>query len=164
MGSEETQRLRAVALASLNYEAETGILRWKIARAHRLRVGDIAGSRCKIHGYIKVHLEHRGFFAHRLIWLMLHGDWPEHVIDHINGRRDDNRLSNLRCATRQQNAMNGRRRKRSGLKGAFWLPRQKVWHARICRQYLGSFDTEQEAHAAYMSAARAQFGEFARAG
>jgi hypothetical protein len=96
------------------------------------------------------------------------------VIDHINGDRLDNRIENLRTATYSQNSANAKRHSRntSGLKGASkrfkngkWTGR---WQASITYQRkqinLGYFDTKEEAHAAYLEAARRLQGEFANCG
>jgi len=45
-----------------------------------------------------------------LIWAMVNGEWPDGEIDHINGDRSDNRISNLRVVTHRENAMNRSRR------------------------------------------------------
>jgi len=89
-------------------------------------------------------------------------------VDHINGCGLDNRRCNLRLATYAQNSMNKGMRKdnSSGYKGVFWNKKIKKFTASIKvnrkSQYLGAYDTEIEAHAAYCEAAKLYFGEFAR--
>jgi hypothetical protein len=72
-------------------------------------------------------------------------------LDHINGIRHDNRLENLRLVNNQQNHFN-----RTKVKGYYWNKRARKWHARIMidgkKAHLGLFDTEEEAHAAYLEA------------
>lgn len=79
--------------------------------------------------------------------------------DHINRNKLDNRRSNLRTTTRSQNLhnrgkiMNG---SKSSLEGAQWRKDRNKWRSYICIDYkdvyLGSYDSEIDAHLAYMSA------------
>lgn len=96
---------------------------------------------------------------------------PGQVVDHINRNGLDNRRANLRfCTPTQNNANQGTRRdSKTGLKGAYWHGGSKTpWRAKIKvggrTRSLGLFSTPEEAHAAYVRAARESFGEFARAG
>ncbi len=108
--------------------------------------------------------------AHRLAWFYMTGEWPPDQIDHIDGDRDNNRLVNLRKATNAQNGANARLSKNnsSGFKGVSFDTSVGRWRASIRRNrqlhYLGFFNTPEEAHAAYASAAVQLFGEFARMG
>lgn len=130
--------------------------------------GKIAGS-VFMDGYRHVKIDRKLYVAHRVVWVLAHGKWPDGDIDHIDGARDDNRPHLLRDATTRQNIQNQkvRRDNRSGLKGVSWNIPMKKWWARITicgnRIPLGYFDTPEEAHAAYFEAARKHFGEFARA-
>ncbi|WP_459459585.1 HNH endonuclease [Rhizobium sp. No.120] len=91
-------------------------------------------------------------------------------MDHRNGDPLDNRLKNLRACTRAENNRNRRINlsNRAGMKGVSQNPHSSKWQARIQaggRQiYLGSFETPEEAHSAYTSAARLYHGDFACAG
>jgi len=106
------------------------------------------------------------YYAHRLAWLYVHGKWPPAEIDHKDCDPANNRISNLRLATHAQNAANAhlRRTSTSGLKGAY--RHQKKWLAQITyngrRIYLGVFDTDKEAHAAYVAASKDLHGSFTR--
>lgn len=70
--------------------------------------------------------------THRLVWEEAHGPIPEgHDIDHINGNRQDNRLENLRPATREQNMWNMKNKNRFGVKGLSWCERRGLWLGQI---------------------------------
>jgi len=75
----------------------------------------------------------RMYRAHRLAWLYVHGKWPENEIDHINGVRSDNRISNLRDATTAENRQNHaiRRDNTSTVPGVDWHKSVQKWRVRI---------------------------------
>jgi hypothetical protein len=95
------------------------------------------------------------------------GEWCSVMIDHRDGNPSNNRWSNLRRATVSQNNANRRlhRNNKCGFKGVVQNHIGR-WVASIYkngqRHHLGCFATAQEAHAAYVAAARKLFGEFAR--
>jgi hypothetical protein len=142
----------------LNYDAISGRFTWSN--------GKPAGTR-KDSGYIRIIINGSSYYAHRLAWLYMTGEWPAHDIDHKNREPSDNRWSNLRHATRSENNANRPKRanSRGRLKGIY-LSGSGRWTASIRyggkERYLGSFSTEEDAHAAYVRAAREIFGEFAR--
>lgn len=147
----------------LHYDGDTGAFVWLVSLAQKIKVGDRAGT---IHsnGYRKITIKGRRYLAARLAHLYMTGEWPEHLMDHRDGDRSNDRWENLRPATRNQNNAN-RRRLKSGLKGAYcwngrWFSSIEVDGKAI---YLGSFPSEFDAHAAYVKAAERCFGEFARA-
>lgn len=151
----------------LDYNPDTGILTWRVRAARRIKVGDPAGS-CAHRGYLKVKVKCGQYLAHRLAWFWVHGEWPSLDVDHIDGNTSNNRLSNLRLATKSQNLANrgAPSVNTSGFKGVAarlgggWRARIRVDGKNI---ELGTFYTPEEAHAAYIAAAVHHFGEFARA-
>lgn len=147
----------------LEYDEHTGVFRNRVKR-HRTEAGVIVGCN-NGSGYLSIPIQKFNYKAHRLAWLYHYGEWPSQFIDHINGNRSDNRIANLRLANPCENARN-MRGKRNGLKGATPRPYGR-WAAHIFvngrNKKLGTFATEQEAHAAYIAAAKTYYGEFARA-
>ena len=99
--------------------------------------------------------------------MWVHGCWPPHEIDHINRNRADNRLSNLRLATSQENKGNTRilASNKSGMKGVYWHKLRGKWAACIsvnnANTHLGLFASKEEASAASRKAAAEHFGEYA---
>lgn len=107
----------------------------------------------------------RTYYAHRLAWLYMTGEWPSDEIDHRDHDATNNKWDNLRAATSQQNKWNRRSTNRGGYKGVTFDQNQNCYVAQIMVNYknhhLGSFATPQDAHAAYCRAALKFFGEFA---
>lgn len=149
------------------YDPVSGKLYWRISPpGSHVMVGDEAG--CWDNGYRRVRIARQQFLVHRVIWAMAYGWWPDEV-DHQDLDRSNNRLDNLREATRTQNAQNMPRpsSNTSGYKGVHWRADRHHWRVLIrCdgkSVYLGSFATAEDGHAAYRAAAKRFHGEFARA-
>lgn len=104
------------------------------------------------------------YLAHRLAWLLTYGEWPSGELDHRDGNKLDNRISNLRLATRNQNCSNIAAYNRNGYKGTKLKPSGR-FGASIrfngISVYLGTFDTAKEAGHAYNQAARKLHADFA---
>lgn len=154
----------------LSYGPETGRLVW-IARPHAAFPGALGREAgWSSLGYRKVMIDGTVYFLHRLAWWLSHGCMPADgiEIDHINGDRSDNRLANLRLATRAQNSCNQNPQTggTSRFKGVSRHRAAGKWQAHIQvgrrSEYLGLFETEHEAASAYNAAAAARHGEFAR--
>lgn len=146
----------------LNANFESGLLYWK-PRAREKFKSDRAWNAwnakfankqaltCKNNtGYFSGAVNKHPLLAHRVLFAMKHGYWPE-FIDHINGIRTDNRIENLRAATRQINGKNVRRpiHNTSGVIGVSWNNRDKRWAAYITiqrkRKSLGNFINKEDA-------------------
>lgn len=84
-------------------------------------------------GYGQASCHGRVYLAHQVAWLIMTGVWPEGEIDHINGKRCDNRWENLRLVSHRENAKNAKRRKdnSSGVTGVSWAKRERRWRARV---------------------------------
>lgn len=154
-------------LKDLSYDPVTGVFTWRTDAGPR-KAGMRAGS-AGPKGYRRIGYRGRRYEEHRLAWLMVHGTWPSGLIDHANCNPGDNRILNLREATRSQNAANKKAHAngRSGLKGASFHKSTRRWQAQIMRdgkkKFLGLYNTAEEAHAAYAAAAAGEFAAFARA-
>ncbi len=151
----------------LSYDAATGDFTGRIVTRNGKGGPGCRAGGPNNQGYWHISIDGRRYKCHRLAWLHVFGQWPKGSLDHINNNPADNRIANLRIATRGQNAANSRLRwtNSSGFKG---ITRQKgLWRAQIRsggRAYrLGLFRSPEEAHAAYCSAAQELFGEFWRA-
>lgn len=153
---------------ALDYDRGTGIVLWKIrpvshfndskartaphtaAIFNSIHAGKVAGHTTD-EGYIIISVCGVSLLAHRIAYALVTGRWPEHEIDHQNGKTSDNRWQNIRSATRSQNARNLARRKdnQSGVVGVGWHNRSHKWRARITigrkTTILGGFPTFEEA-------------------
>ena len=143
----------------LNYEPETGDFYWKRKPNKRLPSGTKAGA--NVNSYIRITIDGKGYGAHRLAWLYVHGKHPTDQIDHINGNPLDNRIVNLREATLFENAQNIKRPQKNnkhGYLGITFDKRKNLWRARIgvngTRRYIGKFKSPEDAYKAYLSAKR----------
>lgn len=110
-------------------------------------------------GYIQVKLNGVAYRAHRVIWAIHNGSWPEGQIDHRNGNRSDNRITNLRDCSHSINMQNKRYAHSNNKSGFLGVSRNgNKFVARIkvngCRVLLGSFGTAEEAHSAYVNEKR----------
>ena len=162
------------------YDAETGFLYWRDPGADQFEtikgyrifrtkcLGKRAGYVNSL-GYYAVAIRGQSILCHRLIWAMENGRDPVGDVDHRDLCRSNNRLGNLREATRSQNCMNKTRRSdnKSGVKGVHWHKASNKWAAVITAKavgtvHLGVFSTVEEAAQAYRRAAAGLHGNFAR--
>lgn len=153
-----------------DYNPETGILTWikcpsnKCSNKSRFINGPAGTSDNK--GYLIVKVRGKIYKQHRVVWLWMTGAWPSKHLDHKDCNPSNNRWENLREATYRENRLNVRKCGRSGLKGASWSTAGQRWKSSIRvngrRIHLGYFDAAQDAHLAYVEAAKEHYGEFAR--
>lgn len=145
----------ARATCLLTYEPATGVFRWLVPKG-RARAGDEAGTTATASDgrqVRQIRVDGVIYLAHRLAWFMIYGAWPPQEIDHRNGDSCDNRLDNLRLATRAQNNQNiGVTKAVSGFRGVTFHAGK--WRAQIKyaghNHYLGRFNSPDEAHSAYV--------------
>lgn len=153
MKSEDLKRL-------LCYNPDTGVWTW-------LSSNKIAGNVQK-NGYRYISINRKLYQSSRLAYLYMTGEWPENIIDHIDGITDNDKWSNLRPATLSENQYNKviPSHNKSGIKGVFWEKRSQRWVARIRKEnktiYSGYFQNKEDAIAARMKAEITYHGEYRR--
>jgi len=152
----------------LDYNPETGEFIWKerpLSYFKNTRLGNawnakhanvVAGSKT-FYGYTTITIQGQRLLAHRLAWLMTYGEWPDQI-DHINGKRQDNRIENLRNVTHAENQRNRviPRANKSGIAGVYWVKTKLIWMTYISHNardvFLGNFTDFFEACCARKSA------------
>lgn len=167
----KTDNLTAERLRELlHYDSETGVFARRVQRGGQ-HSGSVAGTvfrhKNRRTTYIRINIDGVLHLAHRLAWLYVNGERVAEI-DHLDGDGTNNRLSNLRQASRSENGANVAmyRNNVCGFKGV--SAHGRGWRAEIMKGlkkiYLGTFDTPEKAHAAYCAAAERLFGEFANFG
>lgn len=158
----DTSRLRSV----LAYNAKTGVFTWLKTRYNK-RAGRMVGW-LDTRGYLCLRVQRIRVRVHRLVWFYETGAWPAQEIDHRNGAKADNRIANLREASRFENMVNApkRRDNTSGVRGVHWHRASKKWAACICaggkHVHLGLFLEKGDAVFARAAAVKKYHKEFAR--
>lgn len=155
MNSIDSTTLREI----LAYDANTGIFTWNKKISKKIIIGEPAG--CLRNGYITINILGKRYQAHRLALIYIHGHCNSYDVDHINGIKNDNRIINLRFATRsenKQNILSIQPNNKSGYTGVTWHKHNKFWRATITtmgkQKHIGLFKTPEEAYEAYVKAKR----------
>jgi len=157
----------------LDYNPETGAFTWK----HRSDVrkewntryaGKNASNFDKSNNRFFVCINHIHYYAHRLAWIYMTGEWPKELIDHEDLNPQNNKWDNLREATPSQNQQNQGKpiTNTSGYKGVAFHKQRNKWRASISinnkTKHLGLFNCPTAAYFAYCRAAKEHYGEFSR--
>lgn len=129
----------------LSYDPETGTLTW-LPRPREMfssqrafstwdsrYSGKAAFTSIGNHGYYQGGIHASKYLAHRVAWALHHGEWPKDQIDHQNGCKTDNRITNLRVVTSAENNKNQKIKKNntSGYNGVTWSKSANRWMAYI---------------------------------
>lgn len=160
----------------LSYDPESGQLTWRerplshfktVGAQHTWNTryaGKTAGSP-QSNGYLHVAIDNVKYLTHRVIWKLVTGDEPGPLLDHRDLNKRNNVWENLRQASKVLNSINGlghTRRSEIGLKGVARKRNRYRAFITINQKYvsLGSFDTPEEAHAAYCAKAKELYPTF----
>ena len=141
----------------LHFCESTGIFTRIKRTSNKINIGDKAGyiNNC---GYSLISIYGKKYQAHKLAWLYMCGEWPNHEIDHINHNKADNRFVNLRSVTHKENGKNTslKSNNKSGVNGVSYSKERKKWVADIRIDgrtiFLGRFKYFMQAVAARFSA------------
>jgi hypothetical protein len=145
-------------------------LRWKISATNRTKIGDSAGS-INGNGYLQVQIGGKKYYNHRIIYALYHNielDQLPVMLDHIDCNPENNRISNIRACTQNENQRNKRKpiNNTSDIKGVCWHKQHQKWHAQISVNnkvnHIGYFKNILDAADAYKKACIELHGEFAR--
>ena len=163
-----------------DYDPNTGVFRYRYRPEcqGKIEIGDVAGY-VREKRYLVIKIDNYPYYAHRLAWLYVYGQWPENEVDHIDLNKLNNSISNLRAATRAENRTNTKLQatSSSGYKGVTRFRCKHMtkriecdcpvrWKAQATIDqkvvYLGLYDTKEAAHEAYCNAVREARPEFFR--
>lgn len=142
------------AIEVLRYDVQNGVMERKL-KSGRWK---ICGHKPNCKGYSQVGIDGKLYCTHRLIWLLVHGEWPERDIDHIDRDRMNNRIENLRPATKSENCHNQglQSNNTSGYPGVYFDKRSGKYKSHITVHgqtiYQGMYPTAEEAYRAYQLA------------
>jgi hypothetical protein len=150
----------------LSYDPDTGEIRWLPGAVKgRMAAGGPVGlqkGRSNSRVYFRFEIGGRRYFAHRVAWALMTGEWPKKTIDHRDRNGLNNVWTNLREATSAQQAQNRKlysTNRFSGHRGVTWAFGK--WKAVIEVSgrsiYLGRFADLQSAINARLVAEREHF-------
>lgn len=152
--------------ANAMFEYRNGDLFWKIKASRKVRIGEKVGSP-NDGGYMRTTINYKPYRLHRVIFLMHHGYMPENI-DHIDGNPSNNKIENLREATKSQNGMNVgiKKNNTSGVKGVCWHKGSSTWRAIVAvngkQITLGYYKDLERAKESVLAARAVHHKEFAR--
>lgn len=143
----------AVLQRMFNYDSDTG----KLTPRRRYATNQVVN---RTSGYLAVSVYGRTLPAHLVAWAIYYGEWPKHIVDHINRDKQDNRISNLRYVSARHNSQNcSQRKSKLGVRGV--AKRGDRYEVTITvdgkQLWVGSFKTLSEASEARLSAEKEHF-------
>lgn len=143
-------------------ETSPSCLRWKIQRGTRVKQGQAQGSTSKGNRYYQVGLFGKYYKVHRIIWTIVYGDPGQQEIDHRDRDSTNNKIGNLRLATKGQNMANRKMTAASGYRGVYAVGPSYKQQIRFngVERYLGVYSSPEDQARAYDAQATEYFGEF----
>jgi hypothetical protein len=133
---------------AINYNSKTGGFTWRESPTNsKIKKGESAGTVNR--GYLKLKVDGKVYFAHRVAWYLTYDKLPKGEIDHINHIKTDNRICNLRDVSHSENMRNQSiaKNNKSGTLGVFWSKKDKMWVSKITinsnRIYLGAYKDKE---------------------
>lgn len=157
-----------LAKKMFTYNPDTGELTRRI-RAGKCAAGCLVGHP-NDKGHLRVSIDYKYYYVHRICWLLYYGEDAPSLIDHINGDGEDNRIENLRLANYSENMANMKitSRNTSGVKGVSWHTSRGMWRANIKVSgkhiHIGYFSDIVEAEVAMKAYRENIHGEFTNHG
>lgn len=147
-----------------NYDRESGEFKWKVRLSPTGNIGENAfsddGSSCR------TNLFRKSYRTSHLVWMILYSEFPVGRVCFVNNMHNDFRKKNLFIGGMSECNRKKITTSSSGFKGATYI--RGRWQAQITidgrNVHLGSFETPEEAHEAYMTEARSRFGDIANDG
>lgn len=113
------------------FEYREGFLYWKVNPSCKIKAGALAGS-FSYRGYMKVSINKRRYYVHRIVWEMHNGPIPVgYEVDHIDRNPSNNLIQNLRLVTHRVNMRNQPPKTNSGCMGVSWYKAYNKWQVRI---------------------------------
>ena len=150
----------------IKYEPETGFMYWKLSASRYMKKGKMLSSRSE-ENYRIVKFLGTSYKQHRLAWLLYYKVDPgSMLIDHIDGDKSNNKITNLRLVTHSQNRINTKMRKnnKTGVKGVHFCKRSNRYVASVTFKgktiYRKYFDCLKSASEARDCVANKVFGDF----
>lgn len=151
----------------LKYDPETGDITWRVPAAHRIKAGQTAGSR-NAKGQVVIRLQGHLLKGHIVAYVLMTGKWPTGVVSQKDGKRDNNRWSNLEHITESQQAWlhSEAPPNATNFRGVREDKKRRKYEAVIKeggkRRRLGRFNTPEEASQAYEAERKRIRGEHYR--
>lgn len=142
----------------LSYDPEVGIFSWIVERG-KCHKGSPAGC-LDSRGYLVITIDRKRYYAHRMAWLYMNGSMPSMNIDHMDGNKSNNKISNIRDVSVSTNAQNLKqatsRNLSTGVLGVRMLKGKYLSQITIDGKdrHLGTFNSPEEAHEAYLNTKR----------
>lgn len=162
---DENEITQGMIKHHLSYSPDTGEFTWRVPRAKWQNPGDPAGFEKTVKScpHVVIGLFGRDHYAHRLAWVYMQGSWPTHDLDHEDRNGLNNRWSNIRPATPEQNMQNRLLPNKHGMPGVTEV-NTGGFMARVTinrkRTYLGWFATAELANKAVVDARNKAHGSF----